>query len=184
MQQLLILILQDLKKGSVIQFVGTVLLVSIVAVYSSLKMTYPIASTALLYWEDGITTEEIEKSELYLLCNEYKKWPANMFMEENGVIKDRCSVLTTRHLTRTASEWGVYQKRARKLKVEFLLKQAKQKKASELRRLAHRDIPPRPPFPPVPRGDVIAPPIERPGRPGRWKPDGDALPPHPPRPPP
>lgn len=110
--------LGDLKRGSWIQFVFTVILIIAVTGYEVTRSLSPITTSTILYWEDGFTNAEIERSNIHTLCDRLNGWPMNVFIEQDPVIKDRCKVLKRRHMLRTADDWKLYQERVKKLQAK------------------------------------------------------------------
>ncbi len=108
--------LEDLRKASVIQFVVTLMLVFSFVGYEITRGLSPITTTAILYWENGFTTEDLERSNLHTLCDRFDSWPMSAFIEKNSLIEKRCKILKRRHMTRTSADWLLYQKRVEGIK--------------------------------------------------------------------
>lgn len=117
MNELITRILNDIKKGSVIQFVMTLFMIVGVTGYVVDRGLSPIVTTAILYWEGGFTEAELERSRLYGLCDNMRSWPMSTFSRVDTKITDKCKVLKRRHKLRTSSDWREYQKRAKELKL-------------------------------------------------------------------
>lgn len=109
------ILINDIKKGSILQFIFTVLLVIGMTGYEVSRTLRPITSTAILYWENGITTEEIERSSFHELCEGMTSWPMSLFIGDSKTLEDKCTTLKNRHMLRTAADWQAYQYRAMSL---------------------------------------------------------------------
>lgn len=154
-------ILDDIRRGSLLQFIITVVLIVLFTGYEVGKSISPITTTALLYWEDGFTNEEIERSSLHGICDRLDMWPMSVFIEKDNAIDLKCKVLKSRHMTRTASDWVLYQKRVLALRA----KKRQEREAKILKGLPpvgkipprYPVIPPSHPPPPLPSDPPLPP---------------------------
>lgn len=116
MNEWIIRVIDDIKKGSIIQFAATVFIIVVLVGYEVNRNISPLATTAILYWDGGFTDEEIERSRLHGLCDSMESWPMATFSERDPKLKDKCAILKRRHMIRTSTDWKEYQARARLLK--------------------------------------------------------------------
>lgn len=116
MNDWIIKILDDIKKGSAIQFVATVFVIVCLTGYEVSRGLSPITTTAILYWDGGFTEEELERSRLHGLCDNMSNWPMSAFAKADKALKDKCALLKRRHMLRTSEDWINYQRKARQLR--------------------------------------------------------------------
>ena len=109
-------ILDDIKKGSAIQFGVTIFFIVVVAGYAVQRGLSPIATTAILYWEGGLTEEELERSRLHGLCDNMNNWTMSAFGELDKVFIEKCALLKHRHKLRSFDDWSNYRREATRLK--------------------------------------------------------------------
>ncbi len=108
-------ILRDIRKGSMVQFIATFILVVLFTGYEVTRGLSPITTTALMYWDGGFTEEELERSSLHNLCDKMRTWPMSIFVEQDKKLTDKCKVLKRRHILRTSADWKLYQQKVKAL---------------------------------------------------------------------
>ena len=153
----------DIKRGSITQLLFSTILAFTLMTYLLSTALQPLTNTILLYWEDGFTTEELERSDIHRLCENYTQWPMSTFLTQSDVMLARCEMMRDRHALRTKMDWDLYQDNLKRIR-------AQAKKRKEIQR-----IPPPPPHvrPNVPTHPDILPLGHVPGAPpNRGGPEG------------